>query len=70
MMQISYDTQADVLYISIGTPRPAISSEIGNDVLLRTDLQTGEVVGLTVMNLSARKTLDDLPLEISLHPLK
>lgn len=52
--QISYDKTGDVLYLSVGDPRAAISEEIGDDVLLRLDLDTGELVGLTVLNFSAR----------------
>ena len=52
LMQLAYDREAEVLYISIGVPRPAISREIGDDVLLRVDPQRGEIDGLTVLNLS------------------
>ncbi len=61
MMQLAYDREADVLYLSIGDPRPAISREIGDDVLLRVDPGTGEVVGLTVLNLSTRDAREILP---------
>jgi len=64
MMQLAYDREADVLYLSIGEPRPAISREIGDDVLLRVDPNTGEVVGLTVLNLSTRDTHEMLPVEL------
>jgi uncharacterized protein YuzE len=71
--QLFYDTEADVLYLSIGAPRPAVSQEVGNDVLLRVDTQTGEVVGLTVMNLSSRfasvQSPQSLPVEMDLHKL-
>ena len=69
MMQLSYDQDADVLYITIGTPRRAVSREIGDDVLLRVDPDTQEVVGLTVLNLSTRGSLDTLPLHIDLREL-
>jgi len=71
--QLFYDTDADVLYLSIGTPRSAVSQELGNDVLLRVDTQTGDVVGLTVLNLSSRfASIQDpqsLPVEMNLHKL-
>lgn len=70
VMQLYYDREADVLYLSIGEPRPAISREMGDDVLLRVDEQTEQVVGLTVLNLSARFSALDapqsLPVEASL----
>ena len=35
LMRLAYDRDSDVLYLSVGEPRPAISREIGDDVLLR-----------------------------------
>jgi len=71
MTRLFYDRHADVLYLSIGEPRPAVSQEIGEDVLLRVDPDSGEVVGLTVMNLSTRfATISDsqvLPVGMELH---
>ena len=71
MIQISYDRIGDVLYLSVGDPRPAVSEEIGDDVLLRLDLETGEPVGLTVLNFSARFSdahpSDVLPVGIELR---
>jgi uncharacterized protein YuzE len=69
LMQLTYDRESDVLYLSIGDPRPAISREIGDDVLLRIDAQTGEVVGMTVLNLSMRDSLEKLPIAINLRAL-
>jgi uncharacterized protein YuzE len=66
MMQLAYDREADVLYLSIGDPRPAISREIGDDVLLRVDPNTGDVVGLTILNLSTRDTREILPVEVKM----
>jgi uncharacterized protein YuzE len=71
--QVLYDKESDVLYLSIGDPRPAISREIGDDVLLRVDPDTEEVVGLTILNLSARfasiSTPQSLPVEMMLREL-
>ena len=66
MMQLAYDREADVLYLSVGDPRPAVSREVGDDVLLRVDPDSGEVVGLTVLNLSTREDYGSLPLTLSL----
>ena len=72
-MQLFYDDEGDVLYLSVGNPRPAISEELGDHVLLRHDVETGEVVGLTVLNFSARfstsKDSQKLPVEIDLRAL-
>lgn len=49
-----YDAEADVLYLSVGTPRPAAGVDIGEGVVLRYDPAAHEVVGLTVVGLRAR----------------
>jgi uncharacterized protein YuzE len=49
-----YDEGADVLYLSIGEPRPALGVDIGEGVILRYDEAHGEVVGLTLLGLRAR----------------
>jgi len=71
MTQMYYDTETDVLYLSIGDPRPAVTEEAGDDVLLRLDLKTGAIIGLTMLNFSARfSSLDapqTLPVQIELH---
>lgn len=67
VMHIAYDREADVLYLSVGEPRAAVSQEIGDDVLLRVDPETGAVVGLTVLNLSTRDSLEKLPVQIDLR---
>lgn len=71
--QISYNKEKDILYLSVGDPRPAISEELEDDILLRLDIETGAVVGLTVENFSTRfnaaENLQILPLGIELHKL-
>lgn len=49
-----YDEEADVLYISIGKPRPALGIDIGEGVVLRYDEARREVIGLTVMGVRHR----------------
>ena len=71
--QIFYDRESDVLYLSIGEPRRAISREVGDDVLLRIDPETENVVGLTIMNLASRfgeiESPQSLPVSIDLREL-
>lgn len=50
----NYDEEADVLYLSIGTPRPAVGVDVGEGLVVRYDEQQKEVVGLTVLGLRAR----------------
>ncbi len=49
-----YDEEADVLYISVGEPRPALGVDIGEGVILRYDEAAKEVVGLTLIGLRER----------------
>ena len=49
-----YDEEADVLYISVGAPKPAVGVDIGQGVIGRYDEAGNEVVGLTVIGLRER----------------
>jgi len=50
----SYDREGDVLYLSIGEARPAITHGEKNGLLIRTDPLTHEVVGLTILDYEAK----------------
>ena len=49
-----YDEEADVLYLSLGEPRPALSVDLGEGLVARYDQEEGEVVGLTVIGFRER----------------
>ncbi|MBI2909146.1 MAG: DUF2283 domain-containing protein [Chloroflexi bacterium] len=49
-----YDEEADVLYLSIGDPKPALGMDIGEGMVVRYDEARKEVVGLTLIGLRAR----------------
>jgi uncharacterized protein YuzE len=49
-----YDEEADVLYLSIGEPHPAVGLDIGDGVIVRYDEARKEVIGLTLIGLRAR----------------
>lgn len=49
-----YDEEADVLYISVGKPRPALTVDLGESVLARYDENEKEVVGITIMGVRRR----------------
>jgi uncharacterized protein YuzE len=53
-LTFSYEPSSDELNIHIGEPRPAISKEIDDEIYLRIDPETREVLGLTVLNFRAR----------------
>ena len=64
-----FDREADILYLSVGKPRPALSKEVGDDIVLRVDPKTHRVVGCTILNLTKRfghmKAAEPLPLKAS-----
>jgi uncharacterized protein YuzE len=49
-----YDEAADVLYVSVGKPQPALGVDIGDGVILRYDEIHNAVVGLTIIGLRAK----------------
>lgn len=49
-----FDEEADVLYISVGKPRPAVGTDIGEGVIVRYDKKKKEVVGITIIGFRAR----------------
>ncbi|MFB6166923.1 MAG: DUF2283 domain-containing protein [Candidatus Nanohaloarchaea archaeon] len=50
-VSMSYDREADVLYITFEDSE-AVGEHLSDDLLLRRDPGTGNVVGITVMNAS------------------
>jgi uncharacterized protein YuzE len=53
-MRRSYDEDADVLYLSLGEPRPAVSVDIGDGVVLRYDEAANEVIGVTMVGVKSK----------------
>ncbi len=51
---INYDAEADVLYVSFGKPRKAEGIDIGDGTILRIDPDTGEVIGITLLDFKRR----------------
>jgi len=49
-----YDEEADVLYLSIGEPRPAVGIDVSEGVIVRYDEDRKEVIGLTLIGLRER----------------
>lgn len=69
-----YDKKNDILDISVGRPRRAISKELGNDILIRVLHRTNKIVGLTVLNFEQRFSKTDqsqsLPIEAEFLSLR
>jgi uncharacterized protein YuzE len=53
-LKMFFDKEGDVLDISIGDPREAISKEVGDDILIIVDPKTNEVFGITILNFEKR----------------
>lgn len=47
---INYDNQNDILYISIGEPVPSLCEEKEEGILIRRDIETGEITGVTILD--------------------
>lgn len=54
MTTTEYDAAADVLYISVGEPRPALGVDIGDGLVVRFDEAKREVAGLTIIGFRER----------------
>lgn len=53
-IRISYDKEADVVYLSFGEPVEAESEEIEEGVFARFDPKTKKLVGVTIINFSKK----------------
>jgi hypothetical protein len=55
-----------VLDITIGKPRKAVVKELKNDVAVRCDPETGEIVGIVILNFLKRFKTKKKPEKIDL----
>jgi len=52
---ISYDKGADVLYVSFfDPPREAVGEEVVAGIVIRRDIDSKEIVGVTILDLRER----------------
>lgn len=49
-IRVSYDPEADVLYMSEGNPRETVCQLLDDGVIVRKDLSTKKVVGFTIVD--------------------
>ena len=49
-LRFAYDKKGDVLDISLGKPKDAISREIKDDFFVRLDPKTDKIVGFSILN--------------------
>ena len=53
-LHCDYDGEADVLYISVASPTPAVGVDIGGGVVVRYDESQSEVVGISIVGLRVK----------------
>jgi len=57
-LNIYYDSEADILELTIGEPSPCIFNEIDDDLFEARDEKTNELKGYKIFNLTKRKGSD------------
>jgi len=61
-----------VLDITFGEPRKAVAKELKNDIAIRVDPKTGEIVGIVILNFMRRFRLKkkteriELPVKVTI----
>ncbi len=67
-LTFKYDEHADVLYISLGKPTPAVSEELDDGVVVRRDPDTHKIVGLTIIDFRTTFLKETKHLPFTLQP--
>jgi uncharacterized protein YuzE len=65
-MNFFFDEEGDVLDITIGKPKKAVAKELKNDIAIRCDPVTGEIVGIVILNFRKRFEQKKKPEKIDL----
>jgi len=53
-LKFFFDKKGDILDIAIGEPSEAMSKELDNDVIMRINPKTKEIMGFTILNFEKR----------------
>ena len=73
-LKLLYDQEADALYVSQGRPEYTDYVELDENVILRLDPTTKEIVGFTIINFAAlfsqREPTLSLPIDVAFRPNK
>jgi uncharacterized protein YuzE len=51
---VSYDKEADVLYMTEGKPRKAVSQMLDDGLIIRRDPKSKKIVGFTIVDFISR----------------
>lgn len=65
-LRISYDKDADVMYVSIGDPKPAICETLDNGVIIRYDEKSDKVIGFTIIDFIKRFSIKEETISVNL----
>lgn len=66
-ISISYDKEADVIYLSFDKPIEAVGEEIEEGVFARYNPKTDELAGLTIINFSKKFGVEPIEVAIPIH---
>lgn len=62
-LRFNYDKKNDILYISIGAPKPSYGDELEEGIVIRKDFTTDEITGITIFDFRKRLENNDTHLE-------
>ena len=63
---VHYDPEGDLLEVVFGEPKPSYYEDIGDDVSVRKDEDTGEITGFSILNVKKREKKQQTSFEIPL----
>jgi uncharacterized protein YuzE len=68
-LRFAYDKDMDILDISLGRPRAAISREVDDDVFVRLDHKSRKVIGFSILNFTKwfKELHDTRPIPVTGH---
>ena len=66
-ISISYDKDADVMYLNFGLPSKAVGEEVESGIFARFDPKTKELVGFTIINFSKKFGIEPKEVVIPFH---
>lgn len=68
-----YDKDNDIMDISFGKPKAAISEEVDEDIVVRVDPNSREILGFTIINFTnvflKRFATKEKPIELTLSKI-
>jgi hypothetical protein len=66
VVRCAYNKDADELNISLGKPQKAISLEIGDEIYVRLNPRTKEILGFTILHFEERALKEEKTFSIPL----